>query len=454
MRKFIVMLFVLGLFGSVTVFFKPVFGAFDCLLLTPSSPPDQKSFCQNELNQIEQQLADLQVKQKDQARQTGTLKGDVAYLSSQIATLKTKIKARELVIAKLKVDISEKSSVIESLSEKIEREKESLGQLLRKDNEMDDSNIVHIMLSADSLSAFYADVDDFTSLKKSISTSVDKIRGVKTVTEIEKVSLEQKQNQEVDAKVELDQSRQKVAVKEKDQKQLLSISQQKESDYQKLAAGKKARADKIRSALFSLRDSKAIPFGTALSYAQIAEKITGVRPAMVLAILTQESNLGSNVGTCNRATDTPSKSWENIMNPRDIPAFKRITASLGMNPFGTPLSCPQSFGYGGAMGPSQFIPSTWESYIDKITNALGLSGAPNPWEPLHAITATSLLIKDNQNGGTGYTAERNAACRYYSGSACPAKGTTTMKRAVIGYGNNVMSLAKKIQADIDILQGN
>jgi hypothetical protein len=83
--------------------------------------------------------------------------------------------------------------------------------------------------------------------------------------------------------------------------------------------------------LFTLRDTKAIPFGTAVSYAEKAEKATGVHPALTLAILRQETNLGANVGTCNRSTDPTSKSWENIMkSPRDTEPYKRIMADLGL----------------------------------------------------------------------------------------------------------------------------
>ncbi|MFA5230282.1 MAG: hypothetical protein WC422_02525 [Candidatus Paceibacterota bacterium] len=61
---------------------------------------------------------------------------------------------------------------------------------------------------------------------------------------------------------------------------------------------------------------------------------------MLLAILTQETNLGQNVGTCNRPTDPPNKSYTVIMNPKDHDYFLQITKELGMNPTATPVSCP------------------------------------------------------------------------------------------------------------------
>ncbi|MEO8065807.1 MAG: hypothetical protein ABI643_03060, partial [Candidatus Doudnabacteria bacterium] len=172
---------------------------------------------------------------------------------------------------------------------------------------------------------------------------------------------------------------------------------------------------------------------------------TGVRAAFLLAILTQESNLGKNVGTCNRPGDPPEKSYKVVMKPdRDIPPFIQITQDLGMDPNTTPVSCPQKnkngsqLGWGGAMGPAQFIPSTWMGYKDKVTALTGKMS--NPWDIRDAFLASAIKLKA---GGAGsVTGEWAAAMRYFSG------GTNTKYRF---YGDNVVATANKYQADIDNL---
>ncbi len=165
----------------------------------------------------------------------------------------------------------------------------------------------------------------------------------------------------------------------------------------------------------------------------------------MLAIITQESNLGANVGTCNRITDPESKNWKAIMKPsRDQSPFQRITAALGLNPYGLPVSCPWKGGWGGAMGPSQFIPSTWELYTKKVAKALNINGMPNPWEPRHAFMASSIYLGELGARKGGYTAERTAALKYYAGG-------NWYKKSNAFYGNGVMAKAKKIQDDIDLL---
>lgn len=451
-RKIVITFFIsLSLF-SIFIFTPKAQAAFDCLTLLSSSSQADKDYCRNELTQIEAQLEELINKQKEQQKTTGTLKGDVAFLAAQIKALKTKIKARALVIAQLKVNIQEKVSTIKSLNSKIEREHESLAQLLRNTNESDNDNLVDLILSNDSVSNFYSDLESYNSIKQAVKNSVDIINGVKVQTEVAKKDLEKKQDAEVDAKAELESAQKKVAKSESDKKELLSISKQQEAAYNKLAAEKKIQANKIRSALFSLAGiSQKIEFGVALGYANQVKDKLGVDPAFLLAIMTQESNLGANVGQCYLTnTDTGAgvgksngKVFPNVMKPtRDVPTFLEITNDLSLNAFQTAVSCPIAGGggWGGAMGPAQFIPSTWKIFAGKLKDILGYYG--NPWAPKDAFMASGLYLSDLGAIGNSASAQNKAACRYYGsgGSSCT-------------YSKSVMKLKAKIQANIDLLSG-
>lgn len=442
-----------------TIFFnlntKIINASIDCLAITPASSQSDKDACRVELANIEKELSELLKKQEEQKKNTGTLTGDVNYLNTQIKALQTKVKARAIAIASLKVSITEKVSKIENLSTKIKSQHESIAQLLRNTNDFDNENLVHLLLSDKSLSDFYSDLESYSSIKQAVKDSVDEIRGIKTETEIEKKDLEEKRNAETDAKVELESAQKKVSQTEAEKKKLLSLSKQKETEYQKLAAEKKAKADKIRSALFSLAGvSKGIPFGTALAYAKNAQKETGIDPAFLLAIFTKESNLGSNVGQCF-VTDTVTGEGKGantgsaqirVMSPtRDIPPFLEITEKLGISYSSTRVSCwikdyrnGVPFGWGGAMGPAQFIPSTWKLFIPRLEKALGYY--PNPWEPKDAFMASSLYLTDLGAVGDSASKQNIAACKYYGtgGSSC-------------AYSRSVATLKAKIQDDIDLL---
>ena len=130
---------------------------------------------------------------------------------------------------------------------------------------------------------------------------------------------------------------------------------------------------------------------------------------------------------------------------RDIVPFTDITLNLGRDPYKTLVSCPiasaGSSSWGGAMGPAQFIPSTWKLIKARVATALGVVNA-DPWNPRDAIMASALFLKDLGAVGDSYTAQIKAACKYYGsgGSKCT-------------YGKQVMTKMANIQTKmIDPLQ--
>ncbi|PCI19847.1 hypothetical protein COB64_03050 [Candidatus Wolfebacteria bacterium] len=427
------------------------FGVIAISTVNAESVAERKTRLEAELAQLEAQIQVQEAILAGQKNESSSIQKDVSVLTAEISKARLNIKSKNVAIQKLGGEITSKTNKISSLSNKIIREKESLGQLIRRTNVIDDLSLIHLVLSKQNLSRFYVDLDSFSSIKASVKDSIDEINGVKVETAAEKASLTQKQNRELDAKKVIETEKRSVQKKESAKKELLSISKNKEKAYEAVIADREKKAAEIRSALFSLRDTAAIPFGKAYEYALLASEKTGVRPAFILAILTQESNLGQNVGSCFlRDTATgdgvgknTGKVIKRIMKPtRDVAPFLDITKSLGIDPFTTPVSCPWVIGFGGAMGPSQFIPSTWAIFKSRIAKAVGVN-IPNPWNPQHAIMATGIFMDDLGADKQTFTAERDAACRYFSGRGC-----MDPKVKNLFYGNSVMNHAKNIQENM------
>ncbi len=409
------------------------------------------------LAECEKEITAQQVVLDGQKTNSKTLQNEITTLQANIDAAKKRINQKNTVIKTLGNDIKAKNETIGVLNTHIDKGRESLAQLIRRTNEIDNVSFVNAVLTAKSISDFYSDVDTYASVKKSVKESVDDIKSDKQKTEEVKKELEVKQDEQIDAKAEIERQKSLVEKNQKDQKVLLNISKNKEAEYQKVLADRKAKAASIRAALFKLRDQGAIPFGEAYEYAKIASEKTGVRTAFILAILKQESNLGANVGSCV-ITDLSSGQTKGVnsgtifangIHPtRDLPTLQTILKDLGRDPLQTRVSCPILGvpGYGGAMGPAQFIPSTWKMFATRIASAMGKSLA-DPWNPADAIMANALYVKDLGAAAQTYTTERNAACRYYSGRSCDAPGVKNLF-----YGNAVMEHAKAIQANIDILE--
>jgi peptidoglycan hydrolase CwlO-like protein len=419
---------------------------------------------QNELAQVLKEQAETEKILADTQNKSASLSRDILILDTKIKAAQLNIKAKNLQIESLGKDITKKQEQITDLEDRIDRGKETLAQIMRKTNEIDSLSMPEFILARENLTTVLSDIDNFESVRESLKTTFEQIRDDKTQTETEKDVLDKRKNKEIDAKAVIEAEKKNIQNDEAEKKKLLTVSKGNEKTYSQILAQKKAKAAEIRSALFALAGGgKAIPFGDALNYANAVNAKTGVSQAFLLAILTQETGIGKNVGTCY-LTNTDDGSGINskngavisrVMKPtRDVQPFISITASLGLDYKKMVVSCPQAVGYGGGMGPAQFIASTWSSpsqsvenrISSKVAKALGKSIA-NPWDPQDAFMAAGIFLKELGANTSSYTAQKLAACKYYGGGTKCTTITTP-------YGNNVMALASTIQRTmIDPLQG-
>ncbi len=429
-----------------------------------SLTPGERAVLQTQYDELLKEISEGKQIVKDLQAQGSTYKGDLKLLDAKIKAAQAQINAKNILIKQLAAQIVQKNVVIGKLTDRIERGKESLASILRKTQMADNYSIVNVAFGAKNVSEFFSDVDAFTSIKTDLATLFADIRRTKAQTESEKAALTEKQNQTVDAKYVVVTEQQQITSDKTQKQQLLTITSNNEIAYKKILAERQAKAAAIRAALFPLRDAGTISFGAALGYAQAAEKATGVRPAFILAVLTQESNLGANVGQCSLSNMTTGAgvgkntgtAKPRTMSPtRDVPPFIDLGLRLGFDSLKQVVSCWQPhydskgnpLGWGGAMGPAQFIPSTWKMYESRIAAASG-HAVPNPWAADDAIVAMALYFSDLGADAGGYTAEHRAAAKYFAGSYW------AIARAQV-YANSVMALAKSIQSNsIDFLSNN
>ena len=101
--------------------------------------------------EIDAQRKILEEKQK----QSVSLVRDIAIYDARIKESDLSIRARNITINNLIRDISEKEKTIGALSNKIDRERESLGQLIRKTRELDDGSLIELVLSNKNVSEFF-----------------------------------------------------------------------------------------------------------------------------------------------------------------------------------------------------------------------------------------------------------------------------------------------------------
>ncbi|MFH1036454.1 MAG: lytic murein transglycosylase [Patescibacteria group bacterium] len=438
LKKNLLILFILALIA-------PVFCIF-----AETDPAEERKALEAELKQLEEQIAKYDQDLTKTQQEKDTLNNQITTLKQKINKLNLQIQQSNVMIKDIGIQISDTENSIENTSLKIEDSKSKLADIIQTIYEEDQKSVIEILLSGKTLSNFFDNLVALETLNLKKQELLQEIKGLKSDLEGQKDSLDNEKT-DLERMVAIQTlQKQENEANRKNQEYYLKLTEaqyqqslKEKQEVEKMAAG-------IRARIFELIGvSKAPTFGEAYELAKDIEKLTGVRPAFLLAILTQESNLGKNVGQCYlKDTKTGSgvtskgKEIANVMKPtRDVSPFLTITQELGRDPYDTPVSCPMSFGYGGAMGPAQFIPSTWMLYRDRIKTITGKPG--DPWNMKDAFLAAALYLSDCGAKSQTWNSEWRSAMIYFSGS------TNTKYRF---YGDSVMAIVARYESDIAELE--
>lgn len=395
-----------------------------------------KEQLQAELQALEKEIADNKAVIDQKKKEGQSLSRDIGILDTKIKKSEKEIQARDINIKNISYSIEDKNRKINSLNGKLETEKTIMQSMLREMNRMPHTSLAILALSSSTISAVFDNVNRYEDIKTSLHDTINAVKDTKNQVEEVKKDLVETKSEEQAIKQQQLSIKKDIEENKKEKATILTQTKGQEKLYQQIVKDKEKRVKEIRSALFTLSGSKSINFGQAYDIAKQVEKITGIRAAYLLGIITVESNLGQNVGKGN---------WKEDMHPtRDQPLFQQICDELGLNPDTQPVSKKAWYGYGGAMGPAQFIPSTWVSYKGRISAVTG-HNPPNPWNNFDAFVASALLLKDNGAVSGNRQSEHRAAVCYLAGCGNASKSSYQF------YGNDVLKYADKYESQIDIL---
>jgi len=437
----------------------------ECTALNAATAPQsKKDQCLALLSSIDQQILEQQQLLDEKKTERQSRERDVSILEAEIKKSQLAIQARAISINNLGEQIGTKEEVVTMLDGRLNKQKQSVAELLRKTQEIDDNTLIELLLTNKNFSEFFADFEDYRTINHSLKDSLSALSDIKVDTVEQKRSLEDKQQEEAKHKQLQEQEKAAIEVKEAEKRELLEVTKGQEATYQAHLEQTQKTASQLRAALFELAGGGGrIPFPQAVSLAKVAGQRTGVSASLILAILEQESSYGSNIGQCTYNQVIQGKP---TMGPGSVPVFTVMAGILGFDINTQLVSCPITpggvrYGWGGAMGPSQFIPSTWALYggyvntgndvyvyqkeNDAIRQLLGLNVPSNPFRNQDAFLATALLMRDNGAAGGSYNAEWTSAVRYYAGWNGVSNPTNH------SYGDQVMERKARLEAEIKTL---
>jgi peptidoglycan hydrolase CwlO-like protein len=355
------------------------------IVLAVDNTESNKQELKNKIDALRNQIEKYQqdIFQKNQREES--IANDIEVLEVDIKKIELQIQETELTISQLNMEISAKQLEVQDMQKKVDERKIILTKFLQDIYERADNVTAGIIFGNQSFSDYFFQAESLESFENQAKEVFDQLVFLRDGLKKQKDDLlgkrEEKENMRY---IQVDQENS--LKQEREMKDLLVAKIQNEKEA--LTQG----MEKMQAELSVLQSlGEPIVLEEAVKAAKYASNLTKVAPEFLLGVLRVESGLGTNVGGGRYKTD---------MNPAQWDTFKNICKELGIDPNSTPVSRRACYnrdsgdgcgGWGGAMGPAQFMPSTWMGYKSKVEKTTGEVPA-NPWDIRDSLVAMGLKL--------------------------------------------------------------
>ncbi len=404
---------------------------------------DEISTRQQQIEELQRQIDEYQKQIETNRSQARTLETEIAGLNAQIRQIELTIRSLELSIKQTSAEISDKELKISDAESKIEIHKDAIVQFLKITYQNDQKTLAHIILSNNNFSDFFTVINDIRTNQKRLQTTIHELKRLKDDLGIQQENLEEKKS-EFERLRGLESLEKRSLGQNKSAKdKILKDTKGQEAKFQELVKKSQKNIEAIRSQITYLQQY-GVSAEDAVKYGQLAAIATNIRPAFLIAILEVESGLGRNVGTGNWLDDM-YQCYLRLRKPSraetEKTAFLKIVEKLGLDPDTVKVSREPNYGCGGALGPAQFLPSTWLAYEERVADLTG-HNPPNPWNIEDAFMASAIKLANGGAASKDKTGETRAAKAYISGKP------TCASRICNYYANAVLRKAAKIERNL------
>ncbi len=361
---------------------------------------------QKEIAELDKKIHELTAKRNTTAAEADIIEQRVQQLNAQLKKAHLELEKTELTLQSVEQKQVKTTKDIETTRDTVAKKRDQLKALMRALYQHEQEPLIKIFFNEWSLSDILAERYAYEEIQKQTIAVISEVKQ-------QEQELQQKQQELEEQEADLGQlanllevQKADVADQQSEQKQFLASKETKQHEYENLLKEAREAREEIQQDIFTLKSSKVkVSLNNASDMAKFAGSKTGVRAALIMAVLKVESNVGSSIGTGKFPDD---------MQPQSREAFVRITKKLGLDPNTAPISRrPASYrGWGGAMGPAQIMPATWEGIEGRLEQLMGKSPV-NPYELSDAFMATGVFLADR--GAASPAQEREAVGRYIAG---------------------------------------
>ena len=370
-----------------------------------------------QIEEIQKQIDTYQSQIDAVSGKAKTLSGEISKLNARISQIQLEIKSLTLSITQTNTEIFDTQGQISDAKEKLELQKTALAKFIQILDAVDRENLTAVIFKINRLSDFFNNLKNIQDTQNKARSTIVAIKELKANLEEKESDLEDKQEELEKLKTFQEFQRQNLNIDKTTKDKLLKETKGQEAKFQQLVKQSQGEISKIKDQIFYL-EQNGVSVEDAIKFGQLAALRVGIRPAFLIAILEVESGLGKNVGTGNWLKDMYNcyiKLGKPSRAEAEKKAFMQIVLELGLNPDTVKVSREPNYGCGGALGPAQFLPTTWLGYVEDVGNLTGHK-PPSPWNIEDAFMASAVKLGRAGASSKTKSAETAAAKAYVSGN--------------------------------------
>lgn len=386
-----------------------------------------------QIEELQKQIDAFQGQVAQKQEKASSVQGEIQRLANEIKKSELEIQGFNLAIQGTNLQINKVEDQIKQTEAKIESSKADLVSALRLMARSEQITPLEMMVKKENLSSFFSDLYDLYFLQSGVKQKVENLKDAKLAL----AAMGDELNDELDQRQKLktleEITNKQAANKRAEQKKVLSQVQKEASQINSKIKVVQTDLSRLKEQITYLVQA-GVSVEDAIRFGKLAAIRSGIRPAFLIAVLDVESRLGLNVGRTGK--------WQTDMHTRDHDAFLAICQKLNLDPDKTPVSRKPNYGWGGAMGPAQFLPNTWLAYENEVARLTG-HNPPSPWNIEDAFTAAAVKLARQGAAQKTRAGEIAAAKAYIGGSPSCSKSICNF------YANTVLDKAREIEKDLE-----
>ena len=188
---------------------------------------------------------------------------EIVEVQAESKTLSSSIKSLDLTRKKLLTDIDVTNKEIESTNYSLQKIKteiditinkikggnDVIGNIMRNVDELETKSLVEVILENDELSDFWNDIENMERFRDVISENLRELEDLKIDLQVKKIEKEDEKRSLLGFEFQLQDQKQVVEINKENKSHLLEQTENKEANYQKMLADKKAAKEAFEKEL-------------------------------------------------------------------------------------------------------------------------------------------------------------------------------------------------------------